>query len=199
MEFFNLFSDEIFRYFLIACNGIALLIWLFTLITQNFSQMDRLWPILPMFYSWGFLYTALAFNPSVNRSVTFATQINASNTSSQYRLFLITFFISIWGIRLFYVFWRRGYYNWEHEDYRWEHVKRKFDYPNTKAAFHVFNFVFMAFIQNWILLGYALPLWFIQTNLKSQETFNVLDIVIALAYLIFYSIEAIADGNCLYL
>ncbi len=61
----------------------------------------------------------------------------------------------------------------------------------------MFNFVFMGFIQNWILLGYTLPLWFIQTNFKSQEPFNVYDIVVAILYLIFFSIEAIADGNFL--
>ena len=131
--FLNLFSDEIFRYFLLGCNGFAIFIWIFTLVTQNFSQMDRLWPILPVLYSWGFLYTALTFNSHEQKSVEFKTQINASNTSSQYRLYLITFFITMWGLRLFYYFWRRGYYKWEHEDYRWEHVKRKFDYPNTKG------------------------------------------------------------------
>ena len=53
----------------------------------------------------------------------------------------------------------------------------------------------MGFIQNWILLGYTLPLWFIQTHFKSQEPFNQFDVVVAVLYLIFFSIEAIADGN----
>jgi steroid 5-alpha reductase family enzyme len=173
--FLTLFTDEVFRYFLLACNGIALFIWLLTLITQNFSQMDRLWPILPMVYSWAFLYTA-------------KTSTKPADTN---RLALISFLITIWGVRLAYIFWRRGYYKWEHEDHRWEFVKKRFDYPNKKLGFHIFNFFFMAFMQNWILLGYALPMWYIQTT--SQEPINKADFAVAFVYLIFYTIEAVAD------
>ena len=193
--FLNLFTDEVFRYFLLACNGLALSIWLFTLVTQNFSQMDRLWSILPTLYAWAFLYTATYFNPNTNKNITHKTHINASSDLSSYRLFLITFLVTIWGLRLTYIFWRRGYYKWEHEDYRWEHVKKRYDYPNKQLAFHIFNFVFMAFMQNWILIGYVLPMWFIQTNLSAQEPINAYDIALTLVYLIFYSIEAVADGK----
>lgn len=55
----------------------------------------------------------------------------------------------------------------------------------------------MAFMQNWILLGYALPLWYIQTHtynkLNLQEPLNVLDGIVTFVYIIFFMIEAIAD------
>jgi steroid 5-alpha reductase family enzyme len=49
----------------------------------------------------------------------------------------------------------------------------------------------MAFMQNWVLLGYSLPMWYIQTNKSSP--INAADFVVAFVYLIFYAIEAIAD------
>jgi steroid 5-alpha reductase family enzyme len=64
LEFFQMaFYDDIFKYFIIACNLIAILVWFTTVVTGNYSQMDRLWPILPMVYSWAYLYTAFNFSP----------------------------------------------------------------------------------------------------------------------------------------
>ena len=66
--FFNYFKDQVFQYFLIGCNALAILVWLLTLITQNFSQMDRLWPILPIIYAWSFLFVSYKYNPSNNNN-----------------------------------------------------------------------------------------------------------------------------------
>ena len=82
------------------------------------------------------------------------------------------------------------------EDYRWEHVKRMFCYPTWK--WQLFNFGFIAFFQNWLLMGIALPLWFIQTNKPTratikQEPFNWLDLVLTLVWLMFFAIEVVAD------
>ena len=69
-----------------------------------------------------------------------------------------------------------GGYKIGEEDYRWVHVKKMFSYPEKKIKFHIFNFVFIAFIQNWLLLSLTLPLWFIQTHIcnetRTQEKFN---------------------------
>ena len=58
------------------------------------------------------------------------------------------------------MFWRRGYYRLDHEDHRWEYIRKRLNYPERKLPFHIYNFVLMAFIQNWILIGHALPLWY---------------------------------------
>ena len=190
--FLTLFTDEVFRYFLIACNGIALISWSLTLITQNCSQMDRVWPILPIVYSWALFYTASSANTSSK------TSIIPADSNALYRLALIASLITLWGVRLAFIFWRRGYYKWDHEDYRWVVVKKRLDYPNKKLAFHIFNFFFMALLQNWILLGYVLPMWYIQTTPSSkaktsQEPLNKADFVVALVHLIFFTVEAVAD------
>ncbi len=71
-----------------------------------------------------------------------------------------------------------------------------FCYPTWK--WQLFNFGFIAFFQNWLLMGIALPLWFIQTNKPTratikQEPFNWLDLVLTLVWLMFFAIEVVAD------
>lgn len=56
----------------------------------------------------------------------------------------------------------------------------------------------MAFIQNWILIGHALPIYYIATNTASgrlieQQPLNVLDIIVACFFMFFFLYEAVAD------
>jgi steroid 5-alpha reductase family enzyme len=56
----------------------------------------------------------------------------------------------------------------------------------------------MAFIQNWILIGHALPIYYIATNtasgrLTEQQPLNVLDIIVACLFMFFFLYEAVAD------
>jgi steroid 5-alpha reductase family enzyme len=105
-DFFKLFQDEVFMCFLIFCHTVAFIVWIITLITDNHSIMDKLWPLLPIVYSWGFLATSFFFNPT--KASTLKTYITDINGSSEIRLLLLTIFITIWGIRLANYFWRRG-------------------------------------------------------------------------------------------
>lgn len=122
MEFLfpSLFTDQVFRYFWLAFTCIALTVWVLTLITDNHSWMDKLWPLLPMFYSWALVYTALNSN---------------LNESSLLRIKVMAFLVSIWGVRLAYIFYRRGYYKPSFEDHRWELVKKKYNYPQKNSPF----------------------------------------------------------------
>lgn len=108
-DFPKLFNDEIFKYFLIGNTSFALFIWLFNLLTKNISHMDRLWAILPNVYSWLFIYTAIAFNPKNESDKTYS--VLKSDNKSLARLVLMSALMALWGVRLVYVFWRRGYYN----------------------------------------------------------------------------------------
>lgn len=169
----EIINDPIFKYFFIVSNLIALACWLTTLITNNFSQIDRLWSILPTVYAWFFLYTAY------------------SNNNNWQRVLLMTGLITLWGVRLTYNYWRKGGYKKGEEDYRWTHVKKMFYYPEIKILFHLFNFVFIAFIQNWLLLGLAVPLWHVQTNKSVQLNRN--DYLAAFCFVCFFVTEIIAD------
>lgn len=196
LDFPKLFHDEIFRYFLIGNTSFALFIWIFNLITKNWTNMDRLWGVLPNVYSFLFLYTALNFNPANGKEEIYS--ILKGDDSSFTRLSLMSGLILLWGVRIVYVFWRRGYYRSDFEDHRWETIKKKLRYPERKLPFHLYNFILMAFIQNWILIGHALPMWYIQTNTSSgrltrQQPMNAFDWILVCLFLIFFAFEYIGD------
>lgn len=155
--FGTLIGDYIFLSFFVLCNTIALIVWVLTLITGKHSFMDQLWPILPSVYTWLFVSAALFFNPSKNESISIGSALKDIKQPALIRILIIAFFLTAWSVRLTFIFWRRGYYKWSFEDHRWDHIKKKYNYPEKKLAFHIFNFVFMAILQNWILFGYALP------------------------------------------
>lgn len=110
-------NDPVFRYFFIAVNVLSLLCWFLSVVTQNFSIIDRIWPIEPCLFAWGFLLTAVYFNP-VFKAEESSFSIIKSNQSSQLRLLAITLLVTLWCIRLTYNYWRKGirYYNW-HKSY----------------------------------------------------------------------------------
>lgn len=171
---FNLLiRDSIFKFFFAASNLVALACWLTTLVTNNYSQIDRLWSILPAVYSWGFVYTSLRYNQNSERAI------------------LMSALITMWGVRLTYNYWRKGGYRKGEEDYRWTHVKKMFYYPEIKFIFHLFNFVFIAFIQSWLLMAFSVPIWYVQTN--QAEPLNFYDFILTGLFLLFFAIEVVAD------
>ncbi len=100
--------------------------------------MDRLWAILPNIWAWGFIYAAITLNPANKESHSAKKySILKSDSSSQSRLYLMAGLILVWGVRLVYVFWRRGYFKWGHEDHRWDELKKKLKYPEKKLYFHL--------------------------------------------------------------
>jgi steroid 5-alpha reductase family enzyme len=168
-------------------------VWILTLITNKYAYMDKLWPILPGFYTWLFFLSVFVLNPTRNESIKLSTFLENVSTSATIRLAIIVALITAWSIRMTFIFWRRGYYKWDFEDKRWDLMKVRLNYPQKKLPFQIYNFVFMALLQNYILFGYALPVWFIETNKETQSDFNFLDGICIGIYVVFYSIEAIAD------
>lgn len=101
---------------------------------------------------------------------------------------------TIWGTRLTYNFWRKGGYKWTGEDYRWKIIQ---DGVNP-IAFQIFNFVFIAFIQN-ILLGSLLSpvyaAWASSYDASGRMTapLNAIDAIATALGLAFIIMEAVAD------
>lgn len=188
--FKSLVSDELFGYYFLLCNAIAIIMWLLILITNNHTLMDKLWPILPSFYAWLFFLSLFFLNPTTNSSIKLKTDLQNLNLPCKIRLGIIVAFITLWSVRMTYIFYRRGYYKWTFEDTRWQYVKKRF---TSKISLHIFNFVFMGIMQNYVLFGYSLPIWFIQTQTSAKSNLNVLDGIIITLYIIFYLIEAVAD------
>ena len=134
----------------------ALLVFLISTLTGNFSQVDKLWSILPAIYAW-LCYASTPINDS--------------------RIILMTFLVSAWSTRLTYNFYLRGGYTfpkfWQgDEDYRWEVLRgggggNKSNsllkgtpliyLANNKYMLHVFNLLFISFFQNYLLLYITSP------------------------------------------
>jgi hypothetical protein len=93
---------------------------------KNYSQVDRLWSVLPVLYN-------VHYNVWAHL-----------NDLPTFRLNHIMAVSIIWGTRLSFNYWRKGGYSVGSEDYRWAIVK---DYAGPVGMF-LFDVTFIAFAQN---------------------------------------------------
>lgn len=140
-------------------------------LTNNNSQVDKIWSIIPIVYAW-----------------TMAYQGGMTD-----RLILMAVLVSIWGARLTYNFSRRGGYSirfWEgDEDYRWE-VLRQNPMMKGRVKWMLFNLFFICLYQNTLILLFTLPM--IPVMLYDAPLFWA-DYLIAGIYLSLIIIETVAD------
>ena len=99
-------------------------------INKNYSQIDRLWSILPVLY---------------NSHYDLWAHLNGLPTR---RLDHVMALSILWGARLTYNYWRKGGYKIGSEDYRWNYIK---DYVGPFWMF-VFNVTFISLGQSASLL-----------------------------------------------
>ncbi|KAL8765956.1 MAG: hypothetical protein Q9203_006482 [Teloschistes exilis] len=104
-------------------------------INKNYSQVDRVWSLLPTVYN--LHYVAYA---------------HAKGLPTQ-RLDSLAIISSVWSIRLTFNYWRKGGYEIGSEDYRWE-VLRKYINP---PLFFIFNVFFISLAQSILLFSVSMP------------------------------------------
>lgn len=150
---------------LIACGVIVFLCWVISIVAKNYSQVDRLWSILPVLYIGYFA---------------------ASQRFTDPRLDLMFALVFVWGARLTYNFARKGGYRWDSEDYRWPVLRQRM----SPVAFQLFNLGFIATFQNVLLLAISLPAYVAATT---RTPLGVLDVVFGLGFVLFLLGETIAD------
>ena len=142
-------------------------------ITRNYSQVDKLWSLVPIAYGW----LAAAAYPTP-------------------RLFLMASLVTIWGLRLTYNFYRKGGYNiipWKgEEDYRWS-ILRQSPALNGRLRFGLFNLFFISFYQNLLILLFSTPL--LMAALFNEAPLGVTDLIAASLMLLFIITETIADNQ----
>lgn len=156
---------------LIVCGISALYCFIVGELTNNNSQMDKLWSLLPEVYVW----------------------IMAAKSSFDLRLLVMAILVSLWGIRLTVNFGRKGAYRlkfWSgEEDYRWKVLKAKKEFqPHFKWA--LFNLFFISIYQNVLVLATTLPAL---VSIGSNKPFGIVDIIASVLVLFFLAIEMIAD------
>ncbi|KAL7531364.1 hypothetical protein ACHAWF_003736 [Thalassiosira exigua] len=177
-----------------VCHASALLTFVASTATGNWSQVDKLWSILPAAYAW----TCIADR----------------------RTALMACLATAWSIRLTYNFRRRGGYSWPpwrgEEDHRWEVLRRgalggPWRVLAREPARTLFNAAFVSLCQNYLLLYVATPslvAWTMAArrvrcpttgdganNLDSSHSLNILDVVASTLFLLGIALEAAADNQ----
>ncbi len=148
--------------------GFAVLCFVVSELSGNYSQVDKLWSITPPVYCW--TITVLAGMPE--------------------RMLLMSLLATVWGIRLTYNFSRHGAYRWKfwtgHEDYRWAHVRQN---PALQGRwrFTLFNLLFISLYQHALLLLISLPI------LLAEGPLTVWDALLGLLFLGLVLFETVAD------
>ena len=141
-------------------------------LTQNYSQVDKLWSIMPIVYTWYF----------------------ASVSEWNIRAVIMAILVTCWGVRLTYNFNRKGGYHripWKGvEDYRWSVLRQN---PALKGRWRwaMFNLFFISLYQQSLILLFTLPALLTSTGMHIG--INLLDIIAACLFIFFLVIEAIAD------
>lgn len=127
-------------------------------ITNNNSQMDKLWSILPEVYAW----------------------VIAAKGNMNPRLVIMAVLATIWGARLTYNFAKKGAYSirfWAgEEDYRWIILREnKIFKPHWKWA--LFNLFFISIYQNVLILLTTLPAVAAMTSTNGFNYFDIIAII----------------------
>ncbi|GAA5829032.1 hypothetical protein JCM3766R1_003911 [Sporobolomyces carnicolor] len=183
---------------LLFCGAISMIVWLLGEVTGNVSQVDRLWTTLPLVYSAHF-----TFIPYLNGSVSHISDLD-------HRMLLVFALQCCWSARLTYQSARRGFLDPRSEDYRWPLVRNKI----PTWAFKLLNFVFIAWIQNILLMVAELPQYLLLTHSLSSSghisqlkkltsshatsvrvPLNVADVLLAAAFLTTLVFEMRADNQ----
>ncbi|MBI1288885.1 MAG: DUF1295 domain-containing protein [Flavobacteriales bacterium] len=152
---------------------VAFLCFLLSEVTKNYSQVDKLWSIIPIFHAWNMASIA-GFNE---------------------RTVLMASLVTVWGIRLTLNFARRGGYSWKfwegEEDYRWKVLRQRFNFKHG-WMWSLFNLFFISYYQLGIVLVITYPMLF---ALDSTEPLGVFDMLVTAIMLGFIIFETIADNQ----
>ena len=140
-------------------------------LTDNYSQVDKLWSVIPVPYIWIMAYYS-GFEPRLN---------------------VMACLVTLWAIRLTYNFGRRGGYSWKfwtgEEDYRWSILRAKPGF-GKKWKWSLFNLLFISAYQMALILLMTLPAL---KAVGSSQPLDWVDYALAALIVLLIVIEFIAD------
>jgi steroid 5-alpha reductase family enzyme len=172
-DIYFLINDPLTRIFLTIMLSTTVVCFLTAELTLNYSQVDKLWSLMPVIYS----LTALISHPTP-------------------RLCIMCILVIIWGFRLSFNFYRKGGYNiipWRgEEDYRWKIIRR---HPKLRGRirFALFNLLFISFYQNFIIFLFSTPL--LLAAKCGYSSMNLTDVLAATFMSLCILTEAVADNQ----
>ncbi|KAH8831291.1 hypothetical protein DL96DRAFT_1587175 [Flagelloscypha sp. PMI_526] len=143
--------DPIYTWPLQFCLFSTTATWVLSVVTNNVSQVDRVWTFLPTIYT---AYFAL-MHLLPTEQVVWLAPFNPSKdvTEASPRALIMLGVTTIWMFRLSYNTYRRGLFNLKDEDYRWAVLRAQL----PPWLFQVVNLSFIAIIQNVLLLSLGYP------------------------------------------
>ena len=162
---------DVLKTLLIICGASAL--WCFVVgeLSGNNSQMDKLWSLLPIAYTW----------------------IIAAEGGMRLRLVVMACLATLWGARLTFNFARKGAYRlrfWEgEEDYRWAVLRSRKEF-RSRWVWALFDLFFICIYQNAIVLMTTLPALVV---MGVDTPFGWVDAVAAALCFSFIVLELVAD------
>lgn len=140
--------------------------------TGNYSQVDKLWSLIPLVYAW----------------------MTAAASGYEARPVLMASLVTLWGARLTFNFARRGGYSWipwkGDEDYRWSLLRANPAF-NKPWKWSLFNFFFISLYQQGLILLFTLPIVYGWTD--DGSTLSTLDFVLAAGMATLVVLEFVAD------
>ena len=151
---------------LILCFGLAALVWVLSIVTREYSWIDRLWSICPLLYCLIVAWNVGFQNP---------------------RVVLMTILVGLWSIRLTYNFFRKGGYAPGGEDYRWKVTQQRMG----PVLFQVLNITFVAPGQMFVIWLFTSPIF--QAWRITEVPLGPLDFIVAAIFLVFFVGETVAD------
>ncbi len=170
MDILNFFNHPLtgtpFGAALDLCLVLAVTVWLLSVITREYSWVDRIWPICP---------------------VVFCLLVASADDFSAARVNLMTALVLLWGARLTFNNARKGGFKKGGEDYRWVVIQQQLG----PVGFQLLNVAFIAPGQLLLVWLFTSPIH--QAWLWRQQPLNWLDAVAAALFLLLYFFEALAD------
>ncbi len=144
--------------------------WVMSLLTGEFSWVDRLWSLIPPAY---------------------CLIVAADLDFRSARVNIMTALVLMWGVRLTANFAVKGGYQPGGEDYRWAYMRSNL----SKQQFQLLNVTFICPGQMIIIWLFTSPIH--QAWLFSGRAIGWLDYLAIVAFLVFLAGESVADAQML--
>ena len=147
---------------------LAIACWLLSVITREYSWVDRIWSVCPPVY---------------------CLIVAADSDFDSPRINIMTLLVVAWGVRLTFNFARRGGFRAGGEDYRWKAVRDRLG----PVRFQILNATFVAPGQMLVVWLFASPVH--QAWTGRDQALNSLDVLAIALFLVLLVIEAMNDQH----
>lgn len=147
---------------------LSLSCWILSVITRDYSWMDRIWSICPAI---------------------FCLIVAAATDFSSTRLNIMTLLVFAWSVRLSFNFARKGGYRVGGEDYRWKVLRERLG----PGKFQLLNVTFIAPGQMLVVWLFTSPVH--QAWLGQDQDLNFIDFLAIFLFVFLLIMEAISDNQ----